>query len=492
MKLLILAAVAINAVCPVLSTSVLPFAGQEHEKDGVKFRIKEVIDEKRLHRSLGTFQVFSSEAALLAATGAASYDWTVNYDNMAAGSSFREGNTLDVTSTDSNVVYSLFTTGVVPTTFEGSPIPFGQVSAIGGSNAAWITQVFNQANVIENFSTPAKAWGTELQYSQGNGQGTNMEIQVTCPSGTMTFTPPSTGFWGIYFEDEAIEKITFEAIRSGSFATYELWFNKKQVGIDSDPTPPPPAPGGFGDPHFLTWGNKYFDFMGACDLVLVDAPGFGGGLGFRIHVRTTIRHDYSYITSVALQIGDEILEVVSYGDYVLNSVDTAQVGASNMMMAGYPVVHEKKLKKRDKFDVMIGLRTNVTIAVYKDLVSVSFAGGNAEEFGSSVGLMGNFHNGRLLARDGKTVMDNMDVFAQEWQVHEEEPILFQAARPPQHPMEKCRLPADVQMQARRRLGESSVRQEAAKKACAHLNGNMKEACIYDVIATGDVGAAANY
>ena len=60
--------------------------------------------------------------------------------------------------------------------------------------------------------------------------------------------------------------------------------------------------GGFGDPHFQTWSGEYFDYQGACDLVLADSPLFGDGLGFAAHVRTKARFDYSFIEYAAIKV----------------------------------------------------------------------------------------------------------------------------------------------------------------------------------------------
>jgi peptidyl-Lys metalloendopeptidase len=78
--------------------------------------------------------------------------------------------------------------------------------------------------------------------------------------------------------------------------------------------------GAWGDPHFKTWHGSHFDFHGECDLVLLDAPSFDGGRGLRIHVRTQIssNHQYSYVAGLALQIGNDILEVGGHGEYWFN------------------------------------------------------------------------------------------------------------------------------------------------------------------------------
>jgi hypothetical protein len=115
--------------------------------------------------------------------------------------------------------------------------------------------------------------------------------------------------------------------------------------------------------------------------------------------------------------------------------------------------------------------------------------GQSKHFGDSVGLMGDFGEGRMLARDGKTVLDDANAFGQEWQVLDTEPTLFQNLRLPQHPME-CTLPPPIQAtsQLRRRLLESSVDERAAEKACEHW-GEGKDDCVFDVLTTGDLEMA---
>jgi hypothetical protein len=96
---------------------------------------------------------------------------------------------------------------------------------------------------------------------------------------------------------------------------------------------------------------------------------------------------------------------------------------------------------------------------------------------------------QMLARNGKTVIADPNVFGQEWQVLDREPMLFQTVRFPQHP-QACTLPTPKQTSTlRRRLSESTVDDLAAEEACAQW-GEGKEACIYDVLATGDLGMAA--
>ena len=207
-------------------------------------------------------------------------------------------------------------------------------------------------------------------------------------------------------------------------------------------------------------------------------------------VRTTIRYDYSYITSAALQIGTELMEVASFGDYILNGVNAAAL--ERVELSGFPVIHDyNPTIKKHTFDVQIGYNENVTISVYKDLVAVDIVGGSPEHFGNSVGLLGDFHSGSMIGRDGETILEDANAFGGEWQVNVDEPMLFQVSRAPQYP-NSCRLPTESQMQVRRRLGENKATQSAAEKACAHLVAEMKKACIYDVVAIGDICVADGY
>ena len=137
----------------------------------------------------------------------------------------------------------------------------------------------------------------------------------------------------------------------------------------------------------------------------------------------------------------------------------------------------------------LGGNEKISLKTYKDFVSVAIREGQGINFLNSVGLMGDFGQGRILASDGNTVLDDPNAFGQEWQVLVTEPSLFQTLRFPQHPME-CTLPPPVEAsQLRRRLLEkSSVDEVAAEKACAQW-GEGKDDCVLDVLVTGDLEMA---
>ena len=260
--------------------------------------------------------------------------------------------------------------------------------------------------------------------------------------------------------------------------------------------------GGGGDPHMLTWGGTYYDYMGICDLVLVEAPGFGNGLGFTAHIRTAAQanDNWSYIGSAAIKIGEDVLEVGSYGEIIFNGVGLAdgEVFEEAKMAGIYKIDFEEKNKKERLVTVSLSTEDNpndstLTIRSWKQMVNVKFNNAKEEDFKDSVGMMGDFYEGVLLGRDGSTVFTDENEFGQEWQVTAAEPMLFNSR--PELEGKQCQLPTMLEVAAieqkrlRRRLSETGVNQEAAELACAKFEGDQKEMCIYDVIATGDLEAA---
>jgi hypothetical protein len=242
-----------------------------------------------------------------------------------------------------------------------------------------------------------------------------------------------------------------------------------------------------GDPHFLTWRGHHFDYHGECDLVLIKSDKFESGLGLDVHIRTTLRGDMSYISSAALRIGSDVLEVESQGVYYLNGVLSAALPAE---FSEFAFSHTQPTDKQHVFEVYLGGRERIKLKTYKDFVSVLIEQGHSKHFSDSVGLMGDFKMGHMIARDGKAVMDDANAFGQEWQVLDTERSLFHTVRFPQHPQQLCTLPPPMKAsQLRRRLLESSsVDQLAAEKACEHW-GEGKDNCVFDVLTTGDLEMA---
>jgi hypothetical protein len=194
----------------------------------------------------------------------------------------------------------------------------------------------------------------------------------------------------------------------------------------------------------------------------------------------------SYISSVTVRIGTDILELESQGIYYLNGMVGAELPDE---FSGFAFSHTKPTDKQRVFAVHFGDGEIINVKTYKDFVSILIEKGQSKNFGDSVGLMGDFGKGRMLARDGKTaIIDDANAFGQEWQVLDSEPKLFRTLRFPQHPS-VCTLPPPVQAsQLRRRLLESSVDELTAEKACAQW-GEGKDDCVFDVLTTGDLDMA---
>jgi hypothetical protein len=264
------------------------------------------------------------------------------------------------------------------------------------------------------------------------------------------------------------------------------------VSLEGSLLPPPTnhtvPPSGGGDPHFTTWSGGKYSYHGACDLVLIDAPSFGNGKGLDVHIRTKHRHFFSYITNAAVRIGNDILEVTNSKEesYYLNGVVNAELPGS---LSGYKITHKRDNPKLQTFHIVLGGRENIVIRVLKDFVSVTIKHGEEKDFGDSLGLMGSFHTGAQLSRDGVTVLEDTNAFGEEWQVLSTEDMLFQTVDLPQHP-QKC-LPPPPHQAKRRRLGEGIAEAEA-KALCARVEEGLRDFCVFDVMATNDKDMASAY
>jgi len=259
------------------------------------------------------------------------------------------------------------------------------------------------------------------------------------------------------------------------------------------PAPPELNPGGMGDPHIKKWDGKQYDYHGECDLVLTRIPTFRKILGLHVHIRTQIVNDWSYISRVGIKIGWDTLEIGARGVYYINGVRHGDLsnGISGFKVTHTkPNMHKKQMKHIFEVDLRGGEKLMIKSFKNKNLIHVTIEGAKEETFGDSEGLIGNFKEGNMLARDGKTIVVDPNEFGQEWQVRDTEPMLFQEARFPQYP-QKCVLPSPVSAEEsrnlRRRLGES-ISLEDAQEACAGWGQDFED-CVFDVMATGDLELA---
>jgi hypothetical protein len=249
------------------------------------------------------------------------------------------------------------------------------------------------------------------------------------------------------------------------------------------------GPGSGGDPHFKTWSGSKYDYHGACDLVLLNAPSFAFSTGLDIHIRTKHRRSFSYITNVAVRIGTEIFEVTNNKDeeYYLNGVANVVLPAK---FHEHDITRKKDNDKQQSYHITLDGRESLVVRVYRDFLAVAVMHGEEKDFGDSLGLMGSYYTGDKLSRDGQSIFTDIDAFGQEWQVQSSDPQLFQTMQVPQHPTQ-C-TPPPPQSSQHRRLRETDVDMDAARKACAHVAEEDREFCIFDVLATSDVDMAGAY
>jgi hypothetical protein len=246
-----------------------------------------------------------------------------------------------------------------------------------------------------------------------------------------------------------------------------------------------------GDPHFKGWSGEKYDFHGVCDLVLVQNPSFHNGLGMDIHVRTKKTRMWSYIDTAVVRIGDDTLEVK--GGAVEKSVWINKQEVDNlddsMAVSGYPITYAQLNTKSRQFVIDLGNGEEIEIKSWNTMVSVNVKGARKEDFGGSVGLLGSFPDGLRVGRDKVSILNDRNTFGQEWQVRPMDGQLFHVADGPQFP-EQCEIPSSVEL--RRRLAEATISKEDAEIACARVNEEDFDLCVFDVMATNDKENAGAY
>ena len=227
---------------------------------------------------------------------------------------------------------------------------------------------------------------------------------------------------------------------------------------------------------YFQFAGINYDFMGACDLLLLQAPNFAPDLVMDIIIRTKVRYEYSYIQEAIIKIGNETFQIAGYGNYILDGVSSAELPNT---VAGYNITHNLSNKKYHTFEIHLDTNESILIKTFKDWVSIFIDNADPMRFKGGRGMVGDFDTRLMLARDGKTVIGNdPGAFAAEWQVRDDEPMLFQTAQHPQFP-DACVMPdSKVMEERRRRLGEA-ISRDSAEAACASWKENMKEACIFD-------------
>lgn len=248
-------------------------------------------------------------------------------------------------------------------------------------------------------------------------------------------------------------------------------------------------------------------------MILTKDESFANGLGMELQIRTKLVRYWSYIKSTAIRIGDDILEIEGSADDVEGENHywfNFEYRADFETIGGFPVKYYHKSKGQNKewsddkypgqkiarrFEIDLSSKypgEKIVISSFKEFVRVDFENTGMEAFGNVVGMLGDFMTGQTLARDGVTELNDFSMLGNEWQVLPHENMLFHDTAKPQFP-EKCIEPEDPLGERRRRLGESTISEKEAEAACGSLADPLdRKDCIYDVLATQDMGMVGAY
>ncbi|CAJ1968519.1 unnamed protein product [Cylindrotheca closterium] len=257
------------------------------------------------------------------------------------------------------------------------------------------------------------------------------------------------------------------------------------------------SPGIGGDPHIITWKDEHYDFHGQCDLVLLSDPNFTRSVGVDIHIRTKVVRYWSFTESVAIRLGKDTLEIqgTTSNDGTNNGEPNYWINGKHkgdlFLLGGYPIFQKRPQGHTLTYQINLSPtypNAEIVVQVYKQFVRVKI-NGDDEAFGRSVGLLGDYLTGEILARDGMTVLRQQDnkAIGDEWQVLPSEGPLFHEDQAPQFPV-RCLQPKSPSKQHERWLAESSISVSEAEAACAKVGDlpSIKD-CVHDVLATQDLG-----
>ncbi|KAL3939446.1 MAG: hypothetical protein SGBAC_005828 [Bacillariaceae sp.] len=227
---------------------------------------------------------------------------------------------------------------------------------------------------------------------------------------------------------------------------------------------------------------------------------FAEGLGLNVHIRTKIVGYWSYIKTVAIKIGNDVLEIEGsadslYDDKALYWINYAYQGKLENV-GGFPVTLKQSAADERSYTIDFSSKykgQEICVQVYKEFVRIKF-NGKEDLFGNTVGLLGDYKTGNTYARDGVTDLhDDFVHLGDQWQVLPFERQLFRKAAHPQFP-ELCWKPKDPRGARRRHLAESSISYGQAEVACFRVMSDplsIKD-CVNDILATQDLGMVRAY
>ncbi|CAJ1959563.1 unnamed protein product [Cylindrotheca closterium] len=252
-------------------------------------------------------------------------------------------------------------------------------------------------------------------------------------------------------------------------------------------------------PHITSWSDKRIEINGQCDLVMLQNAAFAEGLGMNIHIRTKIVGAWSYIKSVAINIGDDVLEIEGSpnpkdedahywfnGEYQSEELET---------IGGFPVEWEKPTPYKQQYNIDLDSKYPgkvITIDVINEFIRFNL-NGDAFVFGNSVGLLGDYKTGKTLARDGATELQGFEDLVDEWQVIPSEPKLFHQLAHPQFP-DKCIRRESSSGASKSHFSKPAVDVEQAEAICSGAldDATVINDCISYILLGRDLDVIADF
>jgi len=219
-----------------------------------------------------------------------------------------------------------------------------------------------------------------------------------------------------------------------------------------------------------------------------------------IYIRSKKTKKWSYISTAVIRIGVETFEVSGHKDedtHWINGIkgndnDGNIVWEEGTSIIGYPITYERVHSTQRIYTITLNNdNEKIVFKTWKDFVRVDVINPCNEDFSGSLGLMGSYPDGKSIGRvNSKSLMDDRNVFGQEWQVLASDPKIFHSIEGPQYPS-RCELPSKNSL--RRRLAESEIPRAEAEILCSNISKiEEHDLCVFDVMATSDKSTVNAY
>ena len=193
-----------------------------------------------------------------------------------------------------------------------------------------------------------------------------------------------------------------------------------------------------------------------------------------LHIRTESRGHWSAVTLASLRFESDILEVYKNKTILINGNETILDSLEGM----YPI-------DIDTYGVTVTMSGSqfIKFIYFYDSILVRIDG-HGSDFYNSQGMAGTWNRLGLIGRNGTTTFTNTTQYAVEWEVNPSlgDPVLFSS--PTEHscnekPINEPPTPSAAEL-------------ESAEEACDSIaSDDDREACIFDVLITGDINVTQN-